>query len=421
MTTADSPAEPAAPPEAAPVRTGERIAALDVLRGFAVLGILAMNVQSYSMIEAAYLNPAANDWIDGAGYWAWLVAHVFFDMKFISIFSALFGAGMALMAERAAARGASATGVHYRRQFWLLLIGLAHAHLIWYGDILVPYALCGFLLYSLRNLSPTKLLIGGFAMTAVPAGFFLLTGLSIPFIPAEDQAQFAADWAPAAAAIEAEIATYRGSWLTQLPHRSATALGTEIFVFLVLFFWRSGGLMLVGMGLYKLGVFSARRSPTFYRRLLAGSFGVGLPIVILGAVFNTRHGFAFEHSMFQGMVFNLVGATIVFLGYVALVMLAVLHGWLPGLQRRLQAAGRMALSNYISQSVICTLIFYGHGLGQFEQIGRPGQFGIVVAIWALQLAWSPWWLARFRFGPLEWLWRSLTYMKFQPMAVRSPA
>ncbi len=421
MTTADSLAEPAAPPGAAPVRSGERIAALDVLRGFAVLGILAMNVQSYSMIEAAYLNPAANDWGVGAGYWAWLGAHVFFDMKFISIFSALFGAGMALMAERAAARGASATGVHYRRQFWLLLIGLAHAHLIWYGDILVPYALCGFLLYSLRNLSPTKLLIGGFAMTAVPAAFFLLTGLSIPFIPAEDQAQFAGDWAPAAAAIEAETATYRGSWLTQLPHRSATALGAEIFVFLVLFFWRSGGLMLVGMGLYKLGVFSARRSPTFYRRLLAGSFGVGLPIVILGVVFNTRHGFAFEHSMFQGMVFNLVGATIVFLGYVALVMLAVLHGWLPGLQRRLQAAGRMALSNYISQSVICTLIFYGHGLGQFEQVSRLGQFGIVVAIWALQLAWSPWWLARFRFGPLEWLWRSLTYMKFQPMAVRSPA
>ncbi|MXX60541.1 MAG: DUF418 domain-containing protein [Holophagales bacterium] len=421
MTTADSSTETASPPRAAPVRAGERIAALDVLRGFAVLGILAMNVQSYSMIEAAYLNPAANDWIDGAGYWAWLVAHVFFDMKFISIFSALFGAGMALMAERAAARGASATGVHYRRQFWLLLIGLAHAHLIWYGDILVPYALCGFLLYSLRNLSPTKLLIGGFAMTAVPAVFFLLTGLSIPFIPAEDQAQLAGDWAPAAAAIEAEIATYRGSWLTQLPHRSATALGAETFVFLVLFFWRSGGLMLVGMGLYKLGVFSARRSPAFYRRLLAVSFGAGLPIVILGVVFNTRHGFAFEHSMFQGMVFNLVGATIVFLGYVALVMLAVLHGWLPGLQRRLQAAGRMALSNYISQSVICTLIFYGHGLGQFEQVSRLGQFGIVIAIWAAQLAWSPWWLARFRFGPLEWLWRSLTYMKFQPMAVRSPA
>ncbi|MXX77047.1 MAG: DUF418 domain-containing protein [Holophagales bacterium] len=421
MTTADSPTESAAPPRAVPVRSGERIAALDVLRGFAVLGILAMNVQSYSMIEAAYLNPAANDWGVGAGYWAWLVAHVFFDMKFISIFSALFGAGMALMAERAAARGGSATGVHYRRQFWLLLIGLAHAHLIWYGDILVPYALCGFLLYSLRNLSPKKLLIGGFAMTVVPAGFFLLTGTALPSMPAEAQAQFAGDWAPAAAAIEAEIATYRGSWLTQLPHRSATALGAETFVFLVLFFWRSGGLMLVGMGLYKLGVFSARRSPTFYRRLLAASFGVGLPIVILGAVFNTRHGFAFEHSMFQGMVFNLVGATIVFLGYVALVMLAVLRGWLPGLQHRLQAAGRMALSNYISQSVICTLIFYGHGLGQFEQVGRLGQFGIVVAIWAAQLIWSPWWLARFRFGPLEWLWRSLTYMKFQPMAVRSPA
>ena len=102
-------------------------------------------------------------------------------------------------------------------------------------------------------------------------------------------------------------------------------------------------------------------------------------------------------------------------------MLAVQNGWLPGLQRRLAAAGRMALSNYISQSVICTLIFYGHGFGLFEQVGRLGQLAIVVAIWVLQLLWSPWWLGRFRFGPLEWLWRSLTYMKFQPMAVRSPA
>ena len=417
-TTADSLTETVAPTKAAPVRSTDRIAALDVLRGFAVLGILVMKVQSYSMIEAAYLNPTSNDMMAGAGFGAWLLAHVFFDMKFIAIFSALFGAGMALMAERAAARGASATGVHYRRQFWLLIIGLAHAHLIWYGDILVPYALCGFVLYSLRNVSPKKLIVGGFAMAAVPLCIFLLTGFSIPAMPPEAQAQMAAEWAPPPAAIEDEIATYRGGWLTQLPHRSVTALGTETVVFLALFFWRCGGLMLVGMGLYKLGVFSAARSPTFYRRLAAWSLGVGFPIVVLGVLFNIRHDFAFDHSNFQGMTFNLVGATVVFLGYAALVMLAVLHGWLPGLQRRLQAVGRMALSNYISQSVICTLIFYGHGLGLFEQVGRVGQLGIVVAIWAAQLVWSPWWLARFRFGPLEWLWRTLTYMKLQPMRAR---
>lgn len=420
MTTADPPIEATAT-KPAPVRAGQRIAAIDVLRGFAVLGILAMNVQSYSMVTAAYLNPAANDKLAGAGFSVWLLTHVFFDTKFMSIFSTLFGAGMALMAERAAARGASATRVHYRRQFWLLVLGLAHAHLIWYGDILVPYALCGFILYSLRNLRPRKLLIGGFAMTAVTPVLFLLTASAIPSMPAEVRDELERGWAPSAAEVEAYVATYQAGWLTQMPARSAEAIGLETTVFLLLFLWRSGGLMLVGMGLYKLGVLSARSSPAFYRRLATAGFTLGLPIVIAGVIYNTRHDFAFEHSMFQGQMFNYVGSLGVFLGYVGLVMLAVRSGWLPGLQRRLQAAGRMAFTNYISQSVICTLIFYGHGLGLFERVDRLGQLGIVVAIWVLQLIWSPWWLARFRFGPLEWLWRSLTYMKFQPLAVRSPA
>ena len=418
MTTADPPIKAAAP-KAAPVRAGERIAAIDVLRGFAVLGILAMNVQSYSMVSAAYLNPAANDKLAGAGFPVWVLTHVFFDTKFMSIFSMLFGAGMALMAERAASRGASATGVHYRRQFWLLVLGLAHAHLIWYGDILVPYALCGFLLYSLRGLKPRKLIVAGFAMTAVTPFLFLLTASSIPSMPADVRAGLEVGWAPAASEVEAEIATYQSGWLTQMPERSAAALSLETAVFLLLFLWRSGGLMLVGMGLYKLGVLSARSSPRFYRRLATAGFGLGLPIVILGIVYNMSHDFAFEHSMFQGTVFNYVGSLGVFLGYVALVMLAVRNGWLPGLQRRLQAAGRMAFTNYITQSVICTLIFYGHGLGLFEQTGRLSQIAMVVTIWVLQLIWSPWWLARFRFGPLEWLWRSLTYMKLQPMTVRT--
>ncbi|MCY3969180.1 MAG: DUF418 domain-containing protein [Acidobacteria bacterium] len=421
MTTTDSLTVTADPPKPAPVRAGERIAALDVLRGFAVLGILAMNVQSYSMITAAYVNPTANEKGAGIGFAVWLLSHVFFDTKFMSIFSTLFGAGMALMAERAAARNASATGVHYRRQFWLLVLGLAHAHLIWYGDILVPYALCGFILYSLRNLKPRKLLIAGFAMTAVTPLIFLFTAWSMQYWSPEVDDAMELGWAPPAAVSEAEIAAYRSGWLDQMVQRVPAALSLETGVFLLVFLWRSGGLMLVGMGLYKLGVLSARRSSGFYRRMAFAGFGLGLPIVIAGVVYNTHHDFAFEHSQFQGQTFNYVGSLGVFLGYVALVMLAVQLGWLPGLQRRLTAAGRMAFTNYISQSVICTLIFYGHGLGLYERVDRLGQLGIVVGIWILQLIWSPWWLARFRFGPLEWLWRSLTYMKFQSMAARSPA
>jgi len=181
--------------------------------------------------------------------------------------------------------------------------------------------------------------------------------------------------------------------------------------------WRAGGMMLVGMALYKLGVLSAERSAAFYRRLAVAGLVAGLPLAAAGTAYKIHVDFAWDRAMFQGGLFNYVGSIGVFLGYLGLVILMVKGGRLPRLQQRLAAAGRMALTNYITQSLICSLVFYGHGLGLFERVGGPGQVAIVAAIWALQLAWSPWWLARYRFGPLEWVWRSLTYMKRQPMRV----
>ena len=175
--------------------------------------------------------------------------------------------------------------------------------------------------------------------------------------------------------------------------------------------------MLVGMALYRLGVVTGARSAAFYRRMAVLGLALGLPLSCWGASIMLRPGVEADQAMFPTLLLNYVGSIGVFLGYVALVMLMVKGGWLTWLRRRLEAAGRMALTNYIMQSIICSLIFYGHGLGLFEQVSAPGQAGIVVAIWALQLAWSPWWLARFRFGPLEWIWRSATYMEWQPMRV----
>ena len=347
--------------------------------------------------------------------WLWSVVYLFADTKFISIFSMLFGAGMAMMSDRMAARGAAGTGLHYRRQFWLLVIGLAHAYLIWHGDILVAYALCGFILYPLRNLSPRRLLwIGGCAVAFLVA-LWGLVGMSVPSWPAEDLAVATAEWSPPPEVQAAEIEAFRGTWTEQLRVRAPVALTVQTTAFLGLFLWRAGGLMLVGMALYRLGVLSASRSTAFYRRMAVIGLAAGLPLAAAGVAYKLHHGFAFEKAMFQGALFNYVGSVGVFLGYVALVMLAVQRGWFPGLQRRLAATGRMALTNYIAQSVICSLIFYGHGLGMFERVGAPGRLGIVVGIWVAQLLWSPWWLARFRFGPLEWFWRSLSYMKRQPL------
>ena len=398
-----------------PTPTATRIASLDVLRGFAVLGILIVNIQGFARVFSAYMNPPSAGGFEGAEVWLWSVVYLFADTKFISIFSMLFGAGMAMMSDRMAARGAAGTGLHYRRQFWLLVIGLAHAYLIWHGDILVAYALCGFILYPLRNLSPRRLLwIGGCAVAFLVA-LWGLVGMSVPSWPAEDLAVAAAEWSPPPEVQAAEIEAFRGTWTEQLRVRAPVALTVQTTAFLFLFLWRAGGLMLVGMALYRLGVLSASRSAAFYRRMAVIGLAAGLPLAAAGVAYKLHHGFAFEKAMFQGALFNYVGSVGVFLGYVALVMLAVRRGWFPGLQRRLAATGRMALTNYIAQSVICSLIFYGHGLGMFERVGAPGRLGIVVGIWVVQLLWSPWWLARFRFGPLEWFWRSLSYMKRQPL------
>ena len=386
-----------------------------MLRGTAVLGILLVNVRGFAMVPAAYWNPTANDSLGGAGFLVWAAVHLLADTKFISIFSVLFGAGMAMMADRAAQRGISGASLHYRRQLWLLAFGLAHAYLIWAGDILVSYALCGCLLYPLRNLRPRRGIVLGACVVAVVFPIWLGIAALIPALSGEELAAMKADWAPPAEVMDAQIAAFRGSWLEQMPLRSMGALEFQTTAFMGYALWRAGGLMLVGMALYRLGVLAASRSTAFYKRMAVTGLAVGLPVVAAGMLYNIRADFAWDRSMYQGALFNYAGSLGVFLGYVGLVMLAVKAKRLPGLQARLAATGRMALTNYIAQSVLCTLVFYGHGLGLFERVGALGQMGIVLAVWAAQLAWSPWWLRRFRFGPLEWLWRSLVYMKRQPM------
>ncbi len=412
------PADPSAKP--APTAASERIVAIDVLRGFALMGILLVNIGAFAMVGAAYLNPFANGRLEGAEFWAWGAVHLLAEAKFLTLFSVLFGAGIAMISDRMAARGPpAAPGVHYRRHLWLLAIGLAHAHLIWMGDILVAYALCGMLLYPLRNLRPRRLLVAGACMIAVVLPLWGGLAATIPYWPEEERAAQELEWAPSREAMDEEIEAYRGGWLDQQPLRSEDALGMETVVFLTFFLWRAGGAMLIGMALYRWGVLSAARSPGFYRRMAAVGAGLGLPVIALGMGYNVRAGFAMEASMLQGPLFNYVGSLGVAAAYLALVMLAVRSGWMAGLQRRLAAAGRMALTNYVTQSVVCTLVFYGHGLGMFERLGRPEQLGVVAGVWVLQLLWSPWWLARFRFGPLEWVWRTATYGKRQPLRARA--
>ena len=172
-----------AKPTAAPTRPAERIVAIDILRGFALLGILIMNIQGFAMPAAAYLNPTAYGDLSGANRWVWILSHVFADQKFMTIFSLLFGAGIVLMSEKLDERGLRAWGLHYRRTFWLLLFGLTHAFLLSSGDILVAYAVCGLWVYWLRRLRPGLQVALGLLVVSIPALLLLGTGLSMQFFP----------------------------------------------------------------------------------------------------------------------------------------------------------------------------------------------------------------------------------------------
>jgi uncharacterized protein len=411
--------------EQGPLPSGSqpRIQSLDVLRGFALLGILVMNIQSFSMIEAAYLNPTAYGDLSGINLFVWAASHLFADQKFMTIFSLLFGAGIALMAERVEASGRRSAGPHYRRMIWLLVFGLLHAYGLWYGDILVSYSVCGMVVFLLRKWRPGLLAVLGLLALCVPSLIFYLTGLSTAFWPPETIEQVQADWMPEAWRVSWEIEVYRGSWLEQMEHRVPTAMKLQTLVALVWFGWRVGGLMLLGVALLRWGVITGDRSRRFYLVMLLAGVGLGLPVIAAGMQRNFASGWSVEYSMFNGAQFNYWGSLLVSTGYIGAVMLVQQSARLALARQAMASVGRMALTNYLAQTLICTTLFYGHGLGLFGSVERWQQALIVLGICCVQVCWSVLWLRHFRQGPFEWLWRWLTYLQAAPMRARglSPA
>jgi len=397
-----------------PVEKTNRIQSIDLLRGIAILGILIMNIQSFAMPSAAYNNPLAFGDLTGLNKMTWILSHLFADQKFMSIFSILFGAGIILITEKKEFLTGSSLKLHYTRNLILLLIGLLHAHLIWYGDILVAYALCSFLVYPFRKLSPKKLLITGLLILSVPSflnGFFQF---SLPYMPASELQDLRLDWAPTNELIEQEITAFTGSISSQIKINSQQALFLETFVFLIQFLWRAGGLMLVGMALFRWGVLSAERSRSFYLKSAFYSLIIGFPIVIYGIYMNFTMNWDFQYSMFTGSQFNYWGSLFVAYGYISLIMVFAQSDNYYTMKKRLASIGQMALTNYILHSFIGVLIFFGIGFGFFGKIDRSLQILIVGIIWIFQYLTSEKWLNSYRFGPLEWVWRSLTYGKKQP-------
>src|SRR5579863_693877 len=288
-----------------PVAEKERIVSIDVLRGFALLAILPMNIQYFSMISAAYWNPTAYGDLHRGNFWVWLLSHVFADEKFMTIFSMLFGAGILLMTSHIEAAGKPSAALHYRRMGWLILFGLAHAYLLWSGDILVAYGMCGLLVYPCRRFRPRTLLAMGVLAIAVASGALASYGAwSRHWSPAEVQIAREQLWMPTASQTANEIRAYRGKWAAQMKFRVPDSVQMETTYFVVFTFWRVTGLMLAGMALFKLGVFSARQSAALYWTMIAIALCYGIPITLYGTHRDFAAGWDFRYSFFYGGQFN---------------------------------------------------------------------------------------------------------------------
>jgi uncharacterized protein len=414
--TAEAPAPQAPPaPVLSPVAATERIQALDVLRGFAVLGILVMNIRGYAMPSAAYFFPVVHGDLEGVNFWAWYLGDLFFNFKFISIFTMLFGAGVVLMHERAAARGRGWAGLHYRRMGALWLIGMVHAYLLWEGDILVPYAVCGLLLYLFRKVRARRLLATSLVLLVIGSGLMFVAGLSAPYWGEEQLAEFNDEWQPSDEKLDEELAAMRGSWWSEISRRAPNVLEMHLFILPFFMSWRVAGMMLLGMALFKWGWLRGTASARLYAMLIVFGVMVGLPLTALGIYRQMVSDWDPVYSFFLASQFGYWGSIPMALGYVGGVMLLLRANVWQSLTTRLAAVGRMAFTNYLVQTIICTTLFYGRGLGLFGSVERVGQAGIVVLVFILQLVYSPLWLRRYRFGPAEWLWRSLSYGRRQPM------
>jgi len=412
-----------------------RIDAIDSLRGFSLLGILLLNIVSFGLPFAAYMNPAIAGGADGINLATWLLAVTLWDGKMRCIFSMLFGASAWLLLSRSEERGDGirAADIYYRRTMWLIVIGLIHAHLIWAGDILYPYGVIGLLLFPLRNLKPKTLIVIGLVLVGLHSLQGIGAGFGIAEMaqkakaaegkpnPTAEEKKAITEWtglrelfAPAPEEVKKEIAIHRGGWLGNLVQRSGEAALLQFTLFFQFMFLDVLAMQILGMGLAKAGWFSAEKSYGFYGLLIAVGLGLGAPLNYWAAQKWLGSGFGIpEYFTYLGSTAD-PGRLLVALAYVGLVMIACKAGlrWLTG---PLAAVGRMALTNYLLTSILLTLFFNGYGLGYFAKLERHQLYWVVLGMWCINLVLSPIWLRHFRFGPAEWLWRSLTYWEKQPL------
>lgn len=398
-----------------PTSLQERVVELDVVRGFAILGILLVNMAAFAAPYGYMTQGMPPLWTGGLDVFVHDLLEAVVRAKFYTMFSFLFGLGMVFFLERAEKKGLAAAPLFRRRLTVLLGFGLVHGYLIWSGDILFEYALLGFVLLLFRKAEPRTLLMSAAVSWVLP--------IVLPLLGVRDLVQwiyvkvgFAEGLYPRMMYMDAMHAYAEGSYwemVVQRSHELWFAYGG---------YWGSGATLLT---LFLLGVWVGKKRILhevanhlpFLRKVwwFGLVYGGG---VTLFEVFGPRPGSALEAAVY-GQLFRLTDPAICFFYVSSLALLLQSHVW----QRRLVPlayVGRMAISNYLLSSVICTTIFYAYGFELFNKVGPAKGLLMTVLIYTMLAVFSMFWLGRYRFGPVEWLWRTLTYGKRQPMRVGEP-
>ncbi|EOZ96989.1 protein of unknown function DUF418 [Indibacter alkaliphilus LW1] len=425
----------------------ERIEIIDIIRGVALLGILILNIPYFSM-EEYFSEPWSQD-TSNPNFWVHAVNVILFEGKMRALFSMVFGAGIVLFTTNKEKSGRSATWLFYKRMIWLTLFGLAHAHLIlWIGDILYFYGLIGMLAFLFRKMKPKYLAMGVpiVAVIGFVASTLFMQNIRGEYLAykevkalqdsgvelGDDQLAALDAWEetrkemiPNKEEVVENTLLMKGSYADVASHIRPKAWDgqTKYLIFSV---WDMLALMLLGIALYKWGFLTMKWTQAQYIKTIWIGYGIGLPLVIFSFVYNTIHFHNVESALafFEKHSINWVALIydfqriLIMMAHVALVIVLYQKGLFSWLMKGWRAVGQLAFTNYVMHSVICTLVFFGYGLSQYAEWEYFQLYYLVVGIWIFQLLISPIWLKYFLFGPLEWLWRCLTYGRIQPFVRR---
>jgi uncharacterized protein len=393
-------------PRPSPVTGAERIEVLDMLRGFALFGIIASNMRAFNGPMSAYFDHSLM-WQDWPNRIAQMFVDVFISGKFVTLFSFMFGIGFAIQMDRAEVKGFASRAFYIRRVFVLLLIGLAHMFLVWWGDILTVYAALGFVLFLFRNKSQKTILLWSGILYSWPwvvaAGFTLASaaGLQTPAPPPHSPAE-----------LQRLLDVYStGTYIAIFRERlKDVAVGMTFTVF---YGPRLLGIFLFGLWVWRQGILKNLAAfQDLLRRCQQSGLVIGIFLnIVTVAVAEIWHpnpahptALAFLHGFIASLALPAMS-----LCYAATIGLLYLREeWIPRL-RPFGAVGRTALTNYLMQSIICTTLYYGYGFGLYGKVGPLPGLLVAILIYGAQMAISVWWMHHFSYGPMEWLWRTLTY------------